>query len=131
MIFCSWIFLLSIGGLSFEFIHESGRAVGVPLCVLGSPVFDQNGRGFIEPLGILAQDFEIMRKNGSIARKASGPLIDPDKSVPGSGWPACIRIALESADWTPEMLDSISAWGPGHPRSGDSASGLGITDRAR
>jgi 3-oxoacyl-[acyl-carrier-protein] synthase II len=67
--------------------------------------------------------FLIEEKNAAISRGATllaeiagyGSCIDPDKSVPGSGWPACIRIALESADWTPDMLDSISAWGPGHP----------------
>ncbi|HEY5743991.1 MAG TPA: beta-ketoacyl-[acyl-carrier-protein] synthase family protein [Terrimicrobiaceae bacterium] len=41
--------------------------------------------------------------------------LDHDRSVPGSGWRACIQGALDNAGWTPEMIDSISAWGPGHP----------------
>lgn len=44
-----------------------------------------------------------------------GSRLDHDKTVPGSGWPACIREALDDAGWTPGMIDSISAWGPGHP----------------
>jgi len=44
-----------------------------------------------------------------------GSRLDHDKTVPGSGWPACIREALDDAGWTPSMIDSISAWGPGHP----------------
>jgi 3-oxoacyl-[acyl-carrier-protein] synthase II len=67
--------------------------------------------------------FLVEEKSAALARGATilaeiagyGSCIDPDKTVPGSGWPACMRRALESAAWTPAMLDSISAWGPGHP----------------
>ena len=44
-----------------------------------------------------------------------GSRLDHDKTVPGSGWPACIREALDDAGWTTAMIDSVSAWGPGHP----------------
>lgn len=44
-----------------------------------------------------------------------GSCLDHDASVPGSGWFTCIRQALDDAGWTPAMVDSISAWGAGHP----------------
>jgi 3-oxoacyl-[acyl-carrier-protein] synthase II len=44
-----------------------------------------------------------------------GSCLDHDRSVPGSGWPASIRKALDDAGWAPAMVDSVSAWGPGHP----------------
>jgi 3-oxoacyl-[acyl-carrier-protein] synthase II len=44
-----------------------------------------------------------------------GSSLDPDASVPGSGWSICIPEALDDAGWTPAMIDSISAWGAGHP----------------
>jgi 3-oxoacyl-[acyl-carrier-protein] synthase II len=67
--------------------------------------------------------FLIEEKSAAQARGATilaeiagyGSCLDHDKRVPGSGWPACIREALESAGWTPAMIDSVSAWGPGHP----------------
>jgi len=67
--------------------------------------------------------FLVEEKEAALARGATilaeiagyGSCIDPDKTVPGSGWPECIRLALASAGMTPDMIDSISAWGPGHP----------------
>jgi 3-oxoacyl-[acyl-carrier-protein] synthase II len=44
-----------------------------------------------------------------------GSCLDHDRRIPGSGWPACMREALDNAGWTPAMIDSVSAWGPGHP----------------
>ena len=67
--------------------------------------------------------FLIEEKSAAQARGATimaeiagyGSCLDHDKRIPGSGWPACIREALESAGWKPAMIDSVSAWGPGHP----------------
>ena len=67
--------------------------------------------------------FLIEEKSAARARGATilaeiagyGSCLDDDRSRPGSGWPTCIREALDSAGWTPEMVDSVSAWGPGHP----------------
>ena len=67
--------------------------------------------------------FLIEEKSTARARGATilaeiagyGSCLDHDRSVPGSGWPACIRKALDSAGWTPATVDSVSAWGPGHP----------------
>lgn len=67
--------------------------------------------------------FLIEEKSNARARGATiiaeitgyGSRLDHDRSVPGSGWPACMREALDNAGWTPEMVDSVSAWGPGHP----------------
>jgi 3-oxoacyl-[acyl-carrier-protein] synthase II len=67
--------------------------------------------------------FLIEEKSAAQARGATilaeiagyGSCLDHDRSRPGSGWPACIRQALDSAGWTPAMVDSVSAWGPGHP----------------
>ncbi|MFZ0711498.1 MAG: beta-ketoacyl-[acyl-carrier-protein] synthase family protein [Terrimicrobiaceae bacterium] len=67
--------------------------------------------------------FLIEEKSAAQARGATilaeiagyGSCPDPDRSVPGSGWPACIREALDNAGWTPAMVDSVSAWAPGHP----------------
>ena len=44
-----------------------------------------------------------------------GSCLDHDARVPGSGWSTCIREALDDAGWTPAMIDSVSAWGAGHP----------------
>ena len=35
--------------------------------------------------------------------------------MPGSGWSNSIHEAIEDAGWTPATIDSISAWGAGHP----------------
>ena len=67
--------------------------------------------------------FLIEEKSSARARGATilgeiagyGSCLDPDRDVPGSGWPACIRRALDDAGWTPETIDFVSAWGPGHP----------------
>jgi 3-oxoacyl-[acyl-carrier-protein] synthase II len=67
--------------------------------------------------------FLIEEKSAALARGAAilaeitgyGSCLDHDRSRPGSGWPACMREALDSAGWTPGMVDSVSAWGPGHP----------------
>ena len=67
--------------------------------------------------------FLVEEKSAARARGATilaevagyGSCLDHDRSVPGSGWPACMQEALDSAGWTPEMIDSVSAWGPGHP----------------
>jgi 3-oxoacyl-[acyl-carrier-protein] synthase II len=67
--------------------------------------------------------FLIEEKGSALARGATilaeisgyGSRLDHDKTIPGSGWPACIREAMADADWTPDMIDSVSAWGPGHP----------------
>jgi len=67
--------------------------------------------------------FLIEEKSTALARGATilaeiagyGSRLDPDKDVPGSGWSASIREALDNAGWTPAMIDSVSAWGPGHP----------------
>jgi len=67
--------------------------------------------------------FLIEERGSALARGAPilaeiagyGSRLDHDKAVPGSGWPACIQAALDDAGWTPDMIDSISAWGPGHP----------------
>jgi 3-oxoacyl-[acyl-carrier-protein] synthase II len=67
--------------------------------------------------------FLIEEKGEALARGATilaeivgyGSCIDHDKRIPGSGWPACMRQALDNAGWTPAMIDSVSAWGPGHP----------------
>jgi len=65
----------------------------------------------------------IEEKTAALARGATilaeiagyGSCMDHDKTVPGSGWPLCIKLALDSAGWTAANLESISAWGPGHP----------------
>ena len=44
-----------------------------------------------------------------------GSHLDTDKDVPGSGWSTSIQKALDNAGWSPATIDSISAWGPGHP----------------
>jgi len=67
--------------------------------------------------------FLVEEKSAARARGATilaeiagyGSCLDHDRSIPGSGWPACMQQALDSAGWTPEMIDSVSAWGPGHP----------------
>jgi 3-oxoacyl-[acyl-carrier-protein] synthase II len=67
--------------------------------------------------------FLIEEKEAALARGAIilaeiagyGSCLDHDKRIPGSGWPACMCEALNDAGWTPAMIDSISAWGPGHP----------------
>lgn len=67
--------------------------------------------------------FLIEEKSTAQARGATilaeiagyGSCLDHNRSVPGSGWPACIRKALDDAGWAPAMVDSVSAWGPGHP----------------
>lgn len=67
--------------------------------------------------------FLIEEKSSALARGATilaeiagyGSRLDHQRSVPGSGWPACMREALDNAGWTPAMVDSVSAWGPGHP----------------
>jgi 3-oxoacyl-[acyl-carrier-protein] synthase II len=67
--------------------------------------------------------FLIEEKSVAQARGASimaeiagyGSCLDHDRSVSGSGWPACIRRALDDAGWAPALVDSVSAWGPGHP----------------
>ena len=67
--------------------------------------------------------FLVEEKGAAVRRGATilaeiagyGSCLDPDKTVPGSGWLECMRMALASAGMTPDMLDSISAWGPGHP----------------
>jgi 3-oxoacyl-[acyl-carrier-protein] synthase II len=67
--------------------------------------------------------FLIEEKTSALARGATilaevagyGSRLDHERSVPGSGWPACMREALDDAGWTPTMVDSVSAWGPGHP----------------
>ena len=67
--------------------------------------------------------FLIEEKSAALARGATilaeiagyGSHLDEDKDVPGSGWSRSIRAALDSAGWSPGMIDSVSAWGPGHP----------------
>jgi 3-oxoacyl-[acyl-carrier-protein] synthase II len=67
--------------------------------------------------------FLVEEKESALSRGATilaeiagyGSCIDHDRTVPGSGWPMCIRLALESAGLGVDMIDSISAWGPGHP----------------
>jgi 3-oxoacyl-[acyl-carrier-protein] synthase II len=67
--------------------------------------------------------FLIEEKSSAQARGATilaeiagyGSRLDHERSVPGSGWPASMRAALDDAGWTPAMVDCISAWGPGHP----------------
>jgi 3-oxoacyl-[acyl-carrier-protein] synthase II len=67
--------------------------------------------------------FLIEEKEAAVARGATilaeiagyGSCLDHDKRIPGSGWPTCMREALEDAGWTAAMVDSVSAWGPGHP----------------
>ena len=67
--------------------------------------------------------FLIEEKSAAQARGATilaeitgyASCLDHDRNRPGSGWPACIRQALHNAGWTPAMVDSVSAWGPGHP----------------
>jgi 3-oxoacyl-[acyl-carrier-protein] synthase II len=67
--------------------------------------------------------FLIEEKGAAVARGATilaeiagyGSCLDPDKRIPGSGWRACMREALDNSGWTPAMIDSVSAWGPGHP----------------
>jgi 3-oxoacyl-[acyl-carrier-protein] synthase II len=44
-----------------------------------------------------------------------GSHLDTDNDVPGSGWSTSIQKALDNAGWSPATIDSISAWGPGHP----------------
>ena len=44
-----------------------------------------------------------------------GSHLDTEKDVPGSGWSTSIQKALDNAGWSPATIDSISAWGPGHP----------------
>jgi 3-oxoacyl-[acyl-carrier-protein] synthase II len=67
--------------------------------------------------------FLVEEKSSALARQATilaeiagyGSRLDHERSVPGSGWPACMKDALDDAGWTPAMVDSVSAWGPGHP----------------
>ena len=67
--------------------------------------------------------FLIEEKETALARGARilaeiagyGSHLDTDKDVPGSGWAGSIEKALKNAGWSPAMIDSISAWGPGHP----------------
>jgi 3-oxoacyl-[acyl-carrier-protein] synthase II len=67
--------------------------------------------------------FLIEEKSTARARGATilaeiagyGSSLDPDPKVPGSGWSTSIPEALDDAGWTPDMIDSISAWGAGHP----------------
>ena len=67
--------------------------------------------------------FLIEEKEAALARGARilaeiagyGSHLDTDKDVPGSGWAGSIEKALKNAGWSAAMIDSISAWGPGHP----------------
>jgi 3-oxoacyl-[acyl-carrier-protein] synthase II len=67
--------------------------------------------------------FLLEEKSAAQARGATilaeisgyGSCLDHDRSIPGSGWSACMQAALDSAGWTPALIDSVSAWGPGHP----------------
>ena len=67
--------------------------------------------------------FLVEEKQAALARGARilaeiagyGSHLDTDKDVPGSGWAGSIEKALKDAGWSAAMIDSISAWGPGHP----------------
>ena len=67
--------------------------------------------------------FLIEEKEAALARGATilaeiagyGSHLDTDQDVPGSGWSGSIEKALNNAGWSAAMIDSISAWGPGHP----------------
>jgi 3-oxoacyl-[acyl-carrier-protein] synthase II len=68
-------------------------------------------------LFLIEEKFAAQARGATILAEIAGygSCLDHDKRVPGSGWPACIREALINAGWTPAMIDSVSAWGPGHP----------------
>ncbi len=68
-------------------------------------------------LFLLEEKEAAERRGATILAEVAGyaSCIDPDKNVPGSGWPLCLRSAMENAGWNPGQIDSVSAWGPGHP----------------
>ena len=68
---------------------------------------------------VLVEEMESALKRG--AHNIFGEIVgygsqpDPVASLPGSGYVDSMRKALASAGMTPEDIDYISAWGPGHP----------------
>ena len=68
-------------------------------------------------LFLIEEKQSALRRGASILAEIAGygSHLDTDKDVPGSGWSTSIQKALDNAGWSPATIDSISAWGPGHP----------------
>ena len=61
-------------------------------------------------------DFALRAGRQPLAEIAGyGNANDPDPAVPGGGYPAAMKRALESAHLQVDEVDAIFAWGPGHP----------------
>ena len=68
-------------------------------------------------LFLIEEKQSALRRGASILAEIAGygSHLDTEKDVPGSGWSTSIQKALDNAGWSPATIDSISAWGPGHP----------------
>ena len=68
-------------------------------------------------LFLIEEKQSALRRGAPILAEIAGygSHLDTDKDVPGSGWSISIQKALDNAGWSPATIDSISAWGPGHP----------------